>query len=54
MKLLTYNSLDKCYSNHQIKGAIGLHSFYIYRAFIIHIIVDRRGYDHISTEDLQR
>ena len=29
MKLLTYNSLDKCYSNHQIKGDIALHSIFI-------------------------
>ena len=28
-KLLTYNSLDKCYTNHQIKGAIALHSIFI-------------------------
>ena len=28
-KLLTYNSLDKCYSNHQIKGDIALHSIFI-------------------------
>ena len=28
-KLLTYNSLDKCYNNHQIKGDIALHSIFI-------------------------
>ena len=28
-KLLTYNSLDKCYSNHQIKGGIALHSIFV-------------------------
>ena len=29
MKLLTYTSLDKCYSNHQIKGDIALYSIFI-------------------------
>ena len=28
MKLLTYTSLDKCYSNHQIKGDIALYSIF--------------------------
>ena len=28
-KLLTYNSLDKCYSNHEIKGDIALYSIFI-------------------------
>ena len=29
MKLLTYTSLDKCYSNHEIKGSIALYSIFI-------------------------
>ena len=28
MKILTYNSLDKCYSNHEIKGDIALYSIF--------------------------
>ena len=29
MKLLTFTSLYKCYSNHQIKGDIALYSIFI-------------------------
>ena len=29
MKLLTYTNLDKCYSNHEIKGDIALYSIFI-------------------------
>ena len=40
--LLTYTSLDRCYSNHEIKGDIALYSIYL-ELFALPLILPEEG-----------